>query len=430
MMKKWIGPSLAAALIAAVLLPGCGGPSIPVAAPTSTANLVFGCNWSFESTSQNANFAYPDTNAVYWVAAVPDSIPSGDKIEISGASATARYFSYEIYTEDGVSEADLSDAQIFGQGTTPADAVTSGQSYTVSIVYSTLETSSGTTLVANPSVVSPRAPAHKYLFYRLYLPTSGADEFSNLPTLTYVAANGTRTPLSATPDQPSCNYILQNIQNTISGVSTTSSSSSSSGGSSSSSSGSTTAVSPPAMKVFTSSTGIFQNLDVTYMFEETSTSLGDMLIVRGKAPAFATGSQSPQVRYWSVCSDRFDKPTSVVACVADQDATIGSDGYYNVIISPQTPPSGYQTLFNYLSAGADAFGTPIYRQLLANPLFLQSAKNNKDSLDVSLTMGAYYPETTYCSNSVFSANLSAGAAAVFSACQSSEGSGSVTDTGN
>ena len=166
------------------------------------------------------------------------------------------------------------------------------------------------------------------------------------------------------------------------------------------------------------------------MFEETSTSLGDMLIVRGKAPAFATGSQSPQVRYWSVCSDRFDKPTSVVACVADQDATIGSDGYYNVIISPQTPPSGYQTLFNYLSAGADAFGTPIYRQLLSNPLFLQSAKNNKDSLDVSLTMGAYYPETTYCSNSVFSANLSAGAAAVFSACQSSEGSGSVTDTGN
>ena len=211
MMKKWIGPSLAAALIAAVLLPGCGGPSIPVAAPTSTANLVFGCNWSFESTAQNANFAYPDTNAVYWVAAVPDSIPSGDKIEISGTSATARYFSYEIYTEDGVSEADLSDAQIFGQGTTPADAVTSGQSYTVSIVYSTLETSSGTTLVANPSVVSPRAPAHKYLFYRLYLPTSGADQFSNLPTLTYVAANGTRTPLSATPDQPSCNFILQNI---------------------------------------------------------------------------------------------------------------------------------------------------------------------------------------------------------------------------
>ena len=89
MMKKWIGPSLLAAVIAAALLPGCGGPSIPVAAPTSTANLVFGCNWSFESTAQSANFAYPDTNAVYWVAAVPDSIPSGDKIEISGTSATA-----------------------------------------------------------------------------------------------------------------------------------------------------------------------------------------------------------------------------------------------------------------------------------------------------------------------------------------------------
>jgi len=444
MKKLWIASPLAMLLGAAALLSGCGGSSTTAdsgssggssssgssssgsgssgssSGATGTAALVYGCNWLFESDAQTANIEYPDTNAVYWIAALPDTISSGDQIQIAGTSATGRYFSFSLYNENGKAEASADDAELFGAGSTPANAVSPGQAYTVSVIYSLTANSSGTTLVANPSDISTRAPAHKFLVYRLYLPTSGAADFGNLPTLTYVAAGGTRTPLSATPDQASCNTILGNIENAESG-----SSSSSSGGLEP-----TPAVKPPKMAIYRSTAGRFQNLDVKYMYEKTNDTLGDMLIIRGQAPSFATAAQSPQVRYWSICSDGAHAPFPVVACLADQDAMISSDGYYNVIISTSTPPSGYQSAFNYLPFGADAFGRPIYRQLLASSSFSQSIANNTLSLDPSSSMGAYYPASTYCSNSVFSANVGAGPAALFSACQSSEGVGTVPDTGD
>jgi len=433
-MKSRITAPLAALLGSAVLA-ACGGPSIPVqtgggaGGGTSTADLVYGCSWLFESSAQTANVAYPDTNAVYWVAALPDKIPSGDQIEIAGSTPTARYSSFQIYTENGESESGVNDAGIVGQGATPAQAVAPGRSYKVTIIYSATASSSGTTLVANPNQVSPRAPAHKFLLYRLYLPTSGAADSGSLPALTYVARSGTRIALSSTPDQASCNTIRNNIQDVVGNGS----GSSSSGGSSSSSSSSGgldlagPAVKPPRMTVYRTTIGRFQNLDVRYMREKTNDTLGELLLFRGKAPASTISGTTPQVRYWSLCSDEFHAPHRAVSCLADQDAKLGTDGYYNVIIATSTPPAGYDTEFNYLPWGADAFGEPIYRQLLADPSFSQSIDNS--GLAPALTMGAYFPDSAYCSRSVFSANLSAGASAVFAACKAAQGAGSVADPG-
>jgi hypothetical protein len=432
-MKSWITAPLAA-LLGSAALAACGGPSIPVdtgggnSGGTSTADLVYGCSWLFESSAQTANVAYPDTNAVYWVAALPDKIPSGDQIEVAGSTPTARYSSFEIYTEKGEAESGVNDAGIVGQGATPAQAVASGRPYKVTIIYSALAKSSGTTLVANPNQVSSRAPAHKFLIYRLYLPTSGAADSGQLPALTYVARSGSRIALASTPDQASCNTIRANIQDVVGNGS-----SSSSGGSSSSSSGGLDlagpAIKPPRMTIYRTTIGRFQNLDVRYMREKTNDTLGDLLLFRGKAPASTISNTTPQVRYWSLCSDEFHAPHRAVSCLADQDAKLGADGYYNIIMAPATPPAGYEAEFNYLPWGADAFGEPIYRQLLADPSFSQSIDNNALSPLPSLTMGAYFPDNTYCSSSVFSANLSAGAAAVFAACKAAEGTGSVADPG-
>ncbi len=435
-MKSWITAPLAA-LLGSAALAACGGPSVPVDTGggsdggTSNADLVYGCSWLFESSAQTANVAYPDTNAVYWVAALPDKIPSGDQIEIAGSTPTARYSSFQIYTERGESESGVNDAGIVGQSATPAQAVAPGHAYKVSIIYSATASSSGTTLVANPSLLSGRAPAHKFLVYRLYLPTSGAADSGSLPALTYVARDGTRIPLSSTPDQPSCNTIRNNIQDVVGNGSD---SGSSSGGSSSSGSGGLDllngpAIKPPRMTIYRTTIGRFQNLDVRYMREKTNDTLGDLLLFRAKAPASTISATAPQVRYWSLCSDEFHAPHRAVSCLADQDAKLGADGYYNIIIAPSTPPAGYEAEFNYLPWGADAFGEPIYRQLLANPSFSQSIDNNALSPLPSVTMGAYFPDNTYCSSSVFSANLSAGAAAVFAACKAAEGTGSVADPG-
>lgn len=430
--------NFAALLLATAVLSGCGtsdevdngdagGSS---GGGSSQADLVYGCNWLFEATAQNANFAFPEKNAVYWVAALPDTVATGDHIEIAGVSATARYFSLELYNEDGKAESDVNDAGIFGDTATPAELVPSGQPYLVTVVYSATQKASGTTLVADPTDVSTRAPAHKFLLYRLYLPTGSAAQRASLPVLTYVAAGGTRTPLAKTPDQASCNTIVANARDKVGGSSSGSSGASSSSGSSSGLGvAPAPAKKPPKMEVFKSKTGVFQNLDDHYMDVKTNTTLGTILLVRGKAPAFAGSGQTAQLRYWSVCSDE-SHSTKVVDCVADQDATLDADGDYNVIIDTVTPPSGYATAFNYLPWGSDAFGRPIVRQLLADASFKQSIANNQDALLPAEAMGDYYPATTYCTAEVFSANLAAGPAAVFTACQNSQGTGVVADPGN
>ncbi|MDR3414937.1 MAG: hypothetical protein P4L83_02020 [Nevskia sp.] len=416
-------------VLGAVLAAGCGDSSAPATAqgggagssggsgPTSTAALVYGCDWLIESTAENDNFAFPETNAVYWLAALPDHVGPKDTIEIAGTSASARYFSFAVYDENGKIESQLDDSDIVGQSATPAALVPSGQSYTVSVVYSATAKAAGTTLVANPLQNNLRQPRHKFLLYRLYLPTSGADGRGNLPALTYVSSTGIRTPLAQTPDQASCNTIYNNVAAFYA----------SGGGTKGTGSliliGS--AVKPPQMTIYRSSSGVFENMDVRYMNVKTNTSLGELFLIRGQAPGFGGGASTPQVRYWSICSDEL-RSTEVVQCLADRDATLDADGYYNVIIAT-TAPSGYGTAFEYLPWGTQPFGRPIYRQLLADPGFKQSIDNSSSAVDPKTAMGTYYPQTTYCSRSVFSANLAAGTAAVFKACQSSEGVGSVPD---
>lgn len=386
---------------------------------TSTASIEYGCNWLFESTVQNANVYYPETHAVYWLAALPDSVPSGATININGVSPTARYFSFEIYSDSGAAMTGINDADIFGQSD-PAPAIASGQGYEATVTYNALLKSSGSTLVIDPLTVDTSKPQHKYLMYRLYLPTDGADQLAKLPVLTYVAKDGTQTPLAQTPDQASCNQIYDDIQQQLAAGGTGL-------GSTVTTAPSGPAVKPPKMVVYHSSGGHYQNLDVQYMYEQANDTLGNLLLVRGKAPAYATGPGTAQVRYWSVCSDESDSPYETVQCLADQDALLDADGYYNIVIATDTPPAGYSGSFNYLPWGGDAFGRPIYRQVLAAPDFSQSIAK-ATPLAASSSMGDYYPQTAYCSNDVFSSNLAAGTAAVFSACQASQGTGSVPDT--
>ena len=153
----------------------------------------------------------------------------------------------------------------------------------------------------------------------------------------------------------------------------------------------------------------------------------DLLLLK-PATYMNRSGQAAQVRYWSVCSDE-SHSTRVVDCVADQDAKIDADGDYNVVIATATPPAGYAASFNYMAWGPDAFGRPIVRQLLADPSFKQSIDANQDALLPAVAMGAYFPDTAYCTADVFSANLAAGPAAVFDACKKAQGVGVVPDTG-
>ncbi|MDB5976335.1 MAG: Uncharacterized protein JWR07_3095 [Nevskia sp.] len=414
---------------------GCGGGSSATTGSSSgsdgsvggggsSAAVAQGCNWLYESDAQTANIEYPETHAVYWVAALPDSVPSGDHIEIAGLSASARYFSFEIYSESGTLESGLNDTDIFGETLPVSESVQAGKGYRVSVIYSLTTATSGTTLVANPAALSLRAPAHKFLLYRLYLPTSGAADAASLPALTYVARDGSSTALSTNPDQNSCATIRANIQQALTDGRDA--------GSSDDGSVAATpvpAVKPARMKIFRSSLGKFQNLGARYMYLKSNNSLGDMMIVRGKAPAYSGSGQTAQVRYWSICSDEFPAPHRVVACLADQEALIGADGYYNVIIADKAPAAGYQSEFDYLPWGQTAFGAPIYRQLLAAPTFTRSISGSNSSLDPGTAQGDYFPQTTYCSSAVFAANLGAGSAAVFNACKNTQGIGLVPDLG-
>ncbi len=57
------------------------------------------CSWWIETSTQDSNILYPDTNAAYWT--VPFQLNSDDVITLRGYFIDARYFSLQVYNSQG-----------------------------------------------------------------------------------------------------------------------------------------------------------------------------------------------------------------------------------------------------------------------------------------------------------------------------------------
>ncbi|MCW3039550.1 MAG: hypothetical protein JWM31_1455, partial [Solirubrobacterales bacterium] len=68
------------------------------------------CGWAVQATANQANVAYPDEAAKYWIAAVP--LAPGSHLELAGHYPHARYLSFITYTPQTQAIDGINDQQI------------------------------------------------------------------------------------------------------------------------------------------------------------------------------------------------------------------------------------------------------------------------------------------------------------------------------
>jgi hypothetical protein len=174
---------------------------------------------------------------------------------------------------------------------------------------------------------------------------------------------------------------------------------------------------------FSGGGGLFPNADNKYVYATTSWKPGRLAIVRGLAPSYPDTPGQPlypeqQLRYWSMCTNLLVTPAPVVECARDNVTALDAQGYYTYVIgADQDQPSAAAiardnaTWLKWFGPIGEALpdelkpnGNLILRNMLPDASFgnaVQNIPTTQSNAAARATMGAYYPEATYCDRSVF-----------------------------
>jgi hypothetical protein len=398
--------------------------TMPLRAATSTS----ACNWVNSAYNEGIHYGDVDIDAQYYSMLIRSPAAGVTGMKIEGAYPAARNFSFIAYKGSSSVMDAISDYQITpdpGNASPFTDvvhidpAVAPGGRYTVNIVFSAKpDEPAPNTLYLDPQVLATRGSV---LIYRIYNPSPGGTDPGTggvgLPTIVEVTDSGD-VPIGSLPTSWFCQgwtWMVQvNGPNTIETLSNldlfkfpTSS--------------------RPRFYLNRGSTGLpleAINVDNRYTGVTLSQPLGDMALLRGRAPFYTTQpGVEPQVRHWSICENNMVGLT--YGCVEDYSAAIDQDGFFNVVVSlPDKKPANatHDFGFDWLTYGTGptpSVGVIIYRQTLASPDFKQSMDAVEPGQSAASVMGDYLPKATYCSSAVFDAQTAAHAspAAVFAACK-------------
>lgn len=386
--------------------PGIYG-NAQLAVPNSLGALLLapalnGCDWSvIYGSGSSENFAFPESNATYWQASLPLINAAGTAVRIDGRFPDARFFSISLYNGSYQLQGTLQD---YGMTTSKPDAnpyanktqlkagaSRSGAAYTAYVVFgSPPPKPAPNTLYVPPQLGASGASLPSvqqlYLLYRVYRPAGPtASGGEPLPALSIngAAFSGDTSALYC---QNLSSLLAQSILYSIPltpGQAATS------------------APTNPTFTLYKDSgipgqdAGV--NGDNQYMSASATLPAGYLYLIRGKAPTYTgspllAGSRAADVRYWSICQNT-SLSLEVVACVGDFQATLDTDGYYNIVVTGDTTPPVYARGFNWMPFGTRSPATVIYRQLLAADHFSGASG--------SPTMGAYTPQLGYCKVSQF-----------------------------
>lgn len=390
----------------------------------SPGRIAVGCPMVTNS-SEGRNTGFLDDNASYGIAQIPLSVPDGASIRIEGLFAQVRYFSLQSY--DGARGGNfidsVSDNRILPNagGSLPANAAALptaayGAPYTVQLRYADppanpAQRAPNTLYVGAPDRrVSPTRVA-KQIIYRIYLPNPNTSALGStpLPRFFYSGPTG-QIEFANTPDRRQCDRIeaASRTSRTIN-----------------------PAIFPRRNIVFQPVTGaqdsvLYPNGDSTYLRAAFSRAYGDVVVVRSQrmqAPLLPplVLPVEPEVRYLSLCQYELAS-SAVVSCQSDRDTVVQADGYeVSVLSTLEARPATATRAFgvNWQQLGDTRGELMVLRQILARPGFAgdyNRAVNNPE-LPLSVTLGTYAPEITYCRSAVFDANSAAGSAAVINACR-------------
>lgn len=374
-----------------------------------------GCAWQFMSDSQVLNVAFPDVNATYWV--LPYALTPDERIELSGTFPYARYMSLNTYGTDFGTVDTLRDNQIApdpGSGNPFADpaaaaAPESARRWRATVVPGAADHS--VNQIRGLPADGQSAPLG-FLIIRVYVPDdpNSAPGGVPLPDVTLVRGNGAvRTPV------PTCAAAFDpaTVQNGPVGQALTAAFDNVIAGAAS---GAFPGGVPEATFVNPASTsGLFPNGDNKYLGAGLTYRPGRIVVVRGRAPTFPDtragalpAEPGTQVRYWSMCQNDQVSPYPVVGCAADFQTRVDDAGNYTyVVAAPADVPARAQAdpTVTVLPWGSTAVPRKVLfmRHMLPSQQFYpQSVQASQDQhTDPAASMGAYYPEATYCSTAAF-----------------------------
>lgn len=413
------------AAIARLLLCVCAFAASRAHALTALS-LQMGCNWMQAVSDTNGATGLPDEDAKYYIAFMPTSPPPGATVEVEGRFPQVRFFGFTIYQNLGRPVDWLSDYQLqtlegHPQDPDRADIPYSNgylDHYRMSVRFEDKPAQPAANSVYTGAYLTP---TNSILLIRYYYPNPGADILGNteLPVLSYVAPDGTRTPLSQNPNPFQCNLLKTLLpipfiaSPPVIGV----------------------ALPKPAFKIISYnsplSTAPYPNPVGGYARALTDRKRDDMVIIRYKRPAMPvspfgvdadqlTGAPpgtfgAADLRYLSVCQTTLQF-TTTVACASDQELVAQDDGYVSIIISAERPaiaPADY----NWLPWGKYPQALVLMRQILAREGFQGDFQTASLTPDPNATLGEWNPEITYCDLATFGANLANGGGATFQACK-------------
>ena len=415
-----IGVAIVVAVVSVALAPwpargepgGCGWTTAGTGGPTAPV-----LHEAFpDADTTHLNVLYGELDAHYWQSF--ERIPAGGHIEYHGQFPHARFMSFTNYGGGLRAVGGLYDAEIvpdpgssnpFLEG---ADRQASPRWFTVRFVdgqappaaerpantfYRVSEDGSNKSNQLAPTVT-----------LRIYTPDRGVGVTGGvpLPTITVVDADGNRTTLPACPDGG-----LPDV-----GTDETMASS----GTGEPLPGTPADPAPPTWRKFTGygstatdgsapvgSGGFGDNHEQAYIHTTFDKQLGEVLVLRGKAPTYVpTWDDVPvmgsgQLRFWTMCT--YAATTSGYDCARDETVPVDDDGRYTFVISTAAsrPANAVERCgVAWLPAGPTTSARLILRHLLPAPDFAEAIQHVEFGREVEM-MGDYYPHGAYMSAADF-----------------------------
>lgn len=404
------------------------------------------CFWTnraaarYELGNPAANYAFPDTGAIYWSAQI--TMPQGSYIVFKGRFAHARYESLNTYNigpthspvdalNDVSTRPDRGSTNPFRAG---ANRDAAKRSYTITMYNQPPPAQKGPdTLYAGVA-----GQVGEAIIYRVYLPEpfTRADLTGGvgLPVPTLHLANG-----SVQTGATMCNS-LQAKSGPLP-LTTLSQSQYQALRDQPGKPATFPAVPTPVFRAFYNTQfaiacgylgecsgnpqrigGQYSNIDNNYIaaFVNRGFPAGPVLVLRGKLPTTPrTGPRvarmgSGQLRYWSICQNQSLYTTAVSGCLYDAQIPVNKNGYYTIVTSlvRDRPKNAIRRCgVGWIPWPAQGDGDGhlndgllIVRNMLPSPSFHHAVQGTTAPGDEQAVLGPYYPRGHYTTRTAFQKN--------------------------
>jgi len=400
--------------------------------------LGLGCAWQITSDPNLVNIAYPDEFAQYWVSLLPN-VPQ-TRLRIDGRYGQMRYLSfnaYDSFLRPITSIADISIEPNNGLGNPFLDErAAAGGTYTLYVEFTEKpDVPAKNTLYTGASQTNQGSvpnPLGFGLMYRSYVPKEGLDFDGGvgLPHLTYENlvtgedifvfpdCDVTSIPRlgGVLPDLPINELLLRlSFLDPLLAIANL-----------------PAAVNPPKTHVFydmpetyiehvaanlgiaresipisqtplSGTGGFLSNQDNAYTTTIFSRNLGNVAIMRAKAPTWRGKAGVPfnseQVRYYSICSNEF-LSQRFVGCLHDDRIPLDDEGFFTVMISDDFNRPAWVSAdkqIGWLPWGPYPDTLIYFRHMLPNNSFKEAIHNVPQGTPAEAVMGDFFPVGAYCS---------------------------------